>query len=562
MSDRFSAQRWIAQVAGRKLAFVAALAALQALIAVLAVCFALLMRAAIDGAVAGDASRFAAAATALVALIVAQIALRGTVRQTAEHASAAVENAFRSHAFSQIMRRPYREASAYHTGALVSRLTSDVSAVAAGIVQFVPSVVSMGVRAGGALIAMFVIAPPLALLFVGLGCVMGVASLALRGWLKRLHRGVQDSESAVRCYMQECLESLLVVRTFGCEAKIAEEASARMDDHKRARIRRVSASNGANIGASAVMQCGYVVSFIWCCWGLIAGTVSYGTLMAVVQLTGQIQSPFASLGGTFSLYSSMLASAERLMEVEGPAESPHEDARTGALCAVNSPPRDLYARMESIEFDRVEFAYGDDPVLKGASLSLAKGSICALRGESGAGKSTLLKLLVSAYEPISGCICARTQDGPVSIGDAPRGFFAYVPQGNYLMSGTIKDVVGFAEQGPCVDAARVKAACKTACADEFVSALPEGYDTMLGERGAGLSEGQMQRIAIARALYSGAPVLLLDEATSGLDEATEQELLSRLRELKDRTIVIATHRAETLRWCDRVFEIAGGVVSS
>ncbi len=578
-SDRFSAHRWIAQVAGRKLGILAGLSAIQAAIAILAVCFALLMRAGIDCAVAGDSAGFVRVAAALVLLIVVQIALRGATRQISEHASASIENAFCSHAFSRIMLRPYQEASSYHTGALMSRLTSDVSAVTAGIVQFVPTVVSMGVRVSGALIAMFVIAAPLALLFVALGVVMGVASIGLRGWMKRLHRGVQDSQSAVRCYMQECLESQLVVRTFGCEEKVASAAQARMEDHKKARMRRVSASNVANTGLNVLMQCGYVASFIWGCWGLLAGTVSYGTLMAVVQLTGQIQSPFASMGGTFSLYSAMLASAERLQEVEGfserasaresairgdsgeavAVEDAHVDAQDSGFGAYDA--EGLYKRMVSIEFEHVCFGYGDELVFDGACLSLGKGEICALRGGSGAGKSTLLKLLVSAYEPKSGRIYVRMQEGEVCASRVPCGFFAYVPQGNYLMSGTIKDVVGFAEQGDQSDLSRVRQACKVACADDFVSALPEGYDTVLGERGSGLSEGQMQRIAIARAVYSAAPVLILDEATSGLDEATERELLFRLRGLEDRTVVIATHRGGTLRWCDRVFEVSNGVVS-
>jgi ATP-binding cassette subfamily B protein len=183
-----------------------------------------------------------------------------------------------------------------------------------------------------------------------------------------------------------------------------------------------------------------------------------------------------------------------------------------------------------------------------------KGEFAALIGSSGIGKSTIMKLLLSVYEPDEGSICVNSKNGNVALKDLPAGMFAYVPQGNYLMSGPIWQVVGFAEMSDEIDRDKVKEACKIACAHEFIETLPEGYDTVLGERGAGLSEGQMQRLAVARAVYSGCPILLLDEATSALDADTERKMIQSLKEMSNCTVFLVTHRKEVWELCDRVLE--------
>ena len=245
--------------------------------------------------------------------------------------------------------------------------------------------------------------------------------------------------------------------------------------------------------------------------------------------------------------------------------------------------------MDAIRFDHVDFTYGRNQVLHDFSASIRRGDFVAVTGRSGIGKSTLMKLLLGAYEPQAGSVGVGVKAGSVGVNVSagvpgmpgagmpgaseaaavagpsgftiipphaiPRGFFAYVPQGNALMSGTIREAVAFADPSPDpddIDDACVRESCRIADAAGFVEALPEGYGTRLGERGAGLSEGQMQRIAVARALYSGAPVLLLDESTSALDVATEHAMLERIRALRDRTVLIVTHRAEVLEYCDAV----------
>ena len=212
--------------------------------------------------------------------------------------------------------------------------------------------------------------------------------------------------------------------------------------------------------------------------------------------------------------------------------------------------------MTELRFDHVSFAYDDDrPVLDDFSLTVRRGETVAFAGPSGIGKSTALKLLLGVYAPLSGRVEVEFGDGAADVADLPAGLFAYVPQGNNLMSGTIREVVAFSDDVEKIDDARVRRACEEACASDFVEALPRGYETVLGERGYGLSEGQMQRLAVARALYSGAPILLLDEATSALDSGTERRLLASLKELEDRTVLIVSHRSGTLAACDRIIDL-------
>ncbi|PLS27716.1 ABC transporter ATP-binding protein [Bifidobacterium parmae] len=593
MGSTWRTYRWLLGVFGRASWLVVALCAIQAAMAAIAVGYALMMRGAIDAAVAHDEPAFLRESLTFAVAIVIQIALRAANVMVAERARATMDNRMRAHVFAGILDAPLARTQARHSGELMNRLTSDVTVVSGAVTSLVPNAVSMAIRIVGVVAVMIVLAPLLTVVFLAGGCVMAGASFLLRGLLKRLHKRVQEAEGRVRSYMQEALESLLVIRAFGVGGKVRDLAARRMDAHRGARMRRVTVTAVASTGLASAMNLGYLVGFVWCGFGILHGTLSYGTMMAVIQLIGQIQSPFAMMGGMFPQHAAMLASAERLREV-GETDAMRENgALSGAERTILAhsgvdgtlDARGLYARMDAIRFDHVDFTYGRNQVLRDFSCDVHKGDFVAITGRSGIGKSTLMKLLLGAYEPQHGDIGVAVADavgdgsrsaGAVNAGSRssgaadsmpqpagalvppsaiPRGFFAYVPQGNALMSGTIRETVAFADPDPDpahIDDARVREACRIADAAGFVEALPDGYDTRLGEHGAGLSEGQMQRIAVARALYSGAPVLLLDESTSALDVATEHAMLERIRAMRDRTVLIVTHRAEVLDYCDAV----------
>ena len=293
----------------------------------------------------------------------------------------------------------------------------------------------------------------------------------------------------------------------------------------------------------------YLFGVLYCAYGILTGTVSYGTLTAVMQLVGQIQAPFANISGYLPRWYAMTASAERLMEIEDYQPDGGEEALP--LSEIQKEYKDSLA---SLGLRNACFSYpGEDaPVLQNLSLDIRKGEYVAFTGPSGCGKSPVLKLLLSMYGLQGGEAYIRYAGGEERPLTAEwRRLFAYVPQGSALMSGTIRETVAFADPGQAGNDERIRQSLRAACAEEFVAELENGLDTPLGERGAGLSEGQLQRLSIARALFADRPVLLLDEATSALDEETEKRLLLNLRSLTDKTVLIVTHRPVALSVCDR-----------
>ncbi len=544
---------WVWKTAGKQKKLVLAAGIFQGLTAFGGIIFALLMRRVIDAAAAGRGEDFRQNLLFLSGLLLLQILLRCGVRFFTEEARAALENQFRLTVFRGILGKDYRETSAYHTGELMNRITADASAAADTLVTLFPSAADMAVRIGGVLAVMGALAPWLALfLFLG-GIFLAALSILPRKWMKRAHHRVQEADGKVRSFLQESLENLLTIRAFGCQEKIESRGAEQMNGHRRVRRRRNLLSNGFATGLNALFQCAYLAGFLWGTSGILAHTVSYGTLTAVMQLIGQLQAPFVNLGGAVPKLGALSASAERMMELT-------EGSRD--ISSRAEGVQEVYKKMDALCFSHVSFRYkeGERQVLKDLSFSLPKGTMAAIVGKSGIGKSTVMKLILSVYRPEEGEIFLDMGQEKLPIRQVPEGFFAYVPQGNGLMSGTIEEVVSFAGKDGQIDGKRVKEACQAACAWDFICALPGGMEARIGERGAGLSEGQMQRLAVARAVYSGCPVLLLDEATSALDPATEKELIRNLKNLPGRTVFLITHRREAWEMCDRILEQKEGEI--
>lgn len=538
--------KWISRTIANGKWLIGLLALLQSLNAASGIVFALLMSRVIDNATARDGDAFVLNTVFLCLVLLFQVIVRCLNRYFEERTRVSIENRLRQYTFRNVLLSDYKVASSYHTGELMNRITSDSLVVTENVVTLIPGLLSMVIKIAGILIVLYAIEPLLTLLLLIGGGLMTAAGLLPRKWLKRLHHRVQEKDGVVRSFFQECLSSLLIIHTFGCEEKMDRTGVAKMSEYRRVRMRRGNVSNMFSTALSLVMHAGYLLGFIWCGVGILHGTVSYGTLTAVIQLIGQIQAPITNLGGTFPKIASMLASAERLIELEEPARS--------VLPAPKRTRDEIYAQMQWIRFEHVTFRYDSDKdVLTDEDFTLHKG-LTAMIGASGIGKSTIMKLLLSVYTPESGKIYLQLPDEKISIEDLPSGLFAYVPQGNHLMSGTIREVVGFADPSDQIDTQRVIEACTAACAHDFIMGLPDKYDTVLGEKGSGLSEGQMQRLAVARAIYSGCPILLLDEATSALDGDTEAALMQSLKSMTDRTVLLVSHRKEVLALCDRIIE--------
>ncbi len=553
---------WLWKAAGRRKSYILLLGLLQVVLGMSGVCYALFLRGMIDGAAAGDGVGFLCGAQALVALTVLRIALRAAGRVLEESTRSAMENQCSARLFSVLLRKDYAAVTAVHSGEWVNRLTSDAAVVADGLVQIVPGAAGMTARMAGAVGTLLVLEPRFGYILLPGGALLLILTGSFRRVLKSLHKRVQEAEGRLRAFFQERLSSLMILRAFGQERQTSEQAWEHMRSRRAARMRRIRFSSLSNIGFGAAMNGAYVFGAVFCGYGILTGTMSYGTFTAVLQLIGQVQSPLANITGYVPRYYAMLSSAERLME----AEAYKEDCPRDAVC--KEEIRRFYENdFAGIGMENAGFTYlppvlreGEAAampvVLSGLDLEIRKGEYAAFIGPSGCGKSTVLKLLMALYPLDAGERYLLTAAGTREPLTARwRGMFAYVPQGNQLLSGTIREIVAFGDRGQMEQEDRLYQALRSACADGFVSELKQGLDTVLGERGTGLSEGQLQRVAIARAVFSGRPVLLLDEATSALDEATEARLLANLRAMTDRTVLIVTHRPAALAITDRVIDL-------
>lgn len=540
-----SAARWLWRVTGRKKGYVLALTLIQGVSGGLGVLYALLLRNIVDSAVGHDGGAFRHNVVLIVGLVVLQISLSAVVRWINELAKADIENRFKQRLTDNILRKEYSAVSATHTAEWLNRLTNDTTVVAGGIVEILPGLTGTIVRLVSAVIMVIALDRMFAAILLPGGVVLCVLAYAFRKTLKRLHKNIQESDGRLRVFLQEHIGSLMMIKSFVAEEQTSREAAQAMNDHNAARMRRNRFSNVANVGFAVAMQGMYLLGVVYCAYGILRGTVGYGTLTAVMQLIGQIQGPFVNISGYLPRYYAMTASAERLMEIEAFADD--ETARDA------DDVYDYYLEsFTALGLRNAGFTYesgdGSPVVLDGVSVEIRKGEYVAFTGHSGCGKSTVLKLLMCMYPLRSGERYIRGTEGEIPLDASWRRLFAYVPQGNALMNGTIREVVSFADPNAAHDGYRLRRALEISCADEFVDDL----DTVLGERGSGLSEGQTQRLAIARAVFSDCPVLLLDESTSALDELTEQRLLQNLRAMTDMTVVIVTHRKAALGICDRV----------
>ena len=583
---------------------IVALSVLCALQAAVLVGFALACRAVIDQAVAGNAKGLLTSAAALAGVIVSQLVLRLAINGTQERVRARFALELRKSMLDSIFAARYGNVLRFHSGELSNRMFSDVQVVSNGVSTIIPSFVSMIAQLVFAIAVLALISPPMVALFAGAALLSFVLARTLRGRLKALHRAVQEKEGAVRVFLQEALEHQLVIRSFGAQPATSAHADALQEDHFGAQMRRRGWSIAANASFAFFFNALYAVALTWCAFELLHGTMSYGTLMAVLQLIARIQAPVSSLSGMLPQLYQTLASAERLMEI---AELPRSENRLPLTAA------EFYQRLSGLWICDLAFSYRDeeggsedavadalgcdaadgevagvlsdaaDGALAGdvaeaecdagekaapassegevASLScegafVPKGSFVVVEGPSGSGKSTLFKLVLGAYDAdgfaydLADSVCAASQ--------VPPGVFAYVPQDNFLFAGSVRENVAFA--APDADDDQVKCACEAACAWGFVEELPQGLDTMIGEHGQGLSQGQLQRLAIARAVCSGAPIMVLDEVTSALDDATEAAVLANIAALPGKTVFVAAHRAKAREFATTRLRVENGMM--
>ncbi len=520
----------------------------------LSVVFANFSKHIIDGAVVyHDFNYVLKYAIALFCIIMAQLSCNLFSNSFSERCKGRLEMTFKRHLLTQIMKKDYSAVSAYHTGELQNRMFNDVTVVTDGMTNIVPNVAFYIVKLLCAFVYLVIIDKVFALVFFIGGIIVFFVLRMFRGTLKKLHKNVQATEGKTRSFIQESIINLLVVKAFGVEDKIEAETDELQEINYKARMKRRFMAIASNAGVSTTFNAGYVFALAFGALRLLDGSMTYGTVTAMLQLVNQVQGPFASLSSILPKFYNMIASAERLMEI---CSLPDEEEANEADIDVEK----TYSALSAINFDNISFRYDRETILDNTSLSIKKGDFVAIMGISGIGKSTLLKLLLGVFQVQSGAVELRLGADRLAVDCHTRKLFAYVPQGNMLLSGTIRENLTFINDN--VTEEEIEEAIRISCAKQFIDELPLGVETVIGEKGMGLSEGQIQRLAIARSILSKSPVILLDEATSALDEETEKQFLMNLRQMKNVTCIIVSHKKAALEICNKWVRIENSKIIS
>lgn len=504
------------------------------------------MKTLIDVVTGFQAGAIFTAAAWMAGLLLGSAGMQAVSSRIAAIINIRVQNGIQAEVYDRMLRTDWASLEQFRSGDLLNRLNSDVGTVSGGVTGLLPGFVSAAVQFLGALIIILCYDPVMALIAL-IGAPLSVlCSRVLVRRMRGYNRRMKDISSEVMSFHEDSLRNLTSIKAFGIMDGFRDRMCAMQGKYRTTYLDY----NRFSVIAGLVMSIvGLLVSagcFGWGVYRLWTHAISFGAMTMFLQLTTMLRSAFSSLIGLVPTAISVTTSAGRLMAVIELPEEPgaRETAPVPDPCTV--------------ELRDVSFAYpGGEPVLERVNFRAGPGEVVALTGASGEGKTTMIRLMLGLIRPETGSVCLTGADGQcLTVSAATRAAFSYVPQGNTVFAGTIADNLRMVRPG-ATDAELV-AALETACAYDFVRQLPDGLYARTGELGHGLSEGQAQRIAVARAVLRGAPVLLLDEATSALDEATEQRMLDNLMHSgRVQTCVLITHRTATAGHCSRRYDLRG-----
>lgn len=462
-----------------------------------------------------------------------------------------VNNDIQAEVYDRLLNADWQELNRFPSGDLLNRLTGDAGSVASNAIHWLPDLIVAAYSFIATLAVILHYDWVMALLALASAPFLLLTSRRLIGGMRSHQQHLRQVSSQLMAYETESLHNLDAIKGFGITDRYSAGLRQQQEDFRQASLDYNLFSIKTEALLSILGSAVQMAAFCYCLYLLWSGKILYGTMTLFLSQGTKLTSAFNSLVRTVPNFLSASVSAHRirdLFDLRPEPAQPVDDALTRAA-----------AQGFTVEVDSADFAYDPaQPVLHHAALTAAPGEIVALVGPSGGGKTTMIRLLLGLIHPSEGRACLRTHDGrALEMNAALRRFFSYVPQGNTLLSGTIADNLRMVR--PETDDAALEQALRAACAWEFVSKMPEGLNAAVGEHGHGLSEGQAQRIAIARALLRDAPVLLLDEATSALDVATERAILRNLvREYPHKTCIVTTHRPTVIGLCQRVYQVSGG----
>ncbi len=451
------------------------------------------------------------------------------------------QNRMQQRVLDRILRSEWRGKESRHSGDVLNRLEFDVTNVVNFLTETLPSALSVLAMFIGAFSYLASMEWRLAVLVAAMVPLFVLVSKIYIRQMRGLTRQVRDSDSKVQAFMQEITQNRMLVKTLESGGFMINRLESTQSELRRNVVRRTSFSVFSNFILNFGFTLGYLVAFLWAAVRMSAGTLSFGGMTAFLQLVSKIQGPARSLTKLVPAFVSVFTAAERLMELE---EDPLEEQ--GDPIVLDAPC--------GVRLDNVSYAYqdGETNVIDNLSFDFRPGCCTAILGETGAGKTTLVRMLLALLQPQSGSLHIYNNVEERQLTPRLRANFVYVPQGNTLLSGTIRENLCLGKHNATDE--EMREALIKSCA-EFVFDLPDGLDTACAEKGGGLSEGQAQRICIARALLRNRSVMLFDEATSALDPDTERRLLKNILASHDKTIIFITHRLAVVDYCDDVLRV-------
>lgn len=451
------------------------------------------------------------------------------------------QNQMQRQLLDRMLRAEWHGKESRHSGDVLNRLETDVNVVVDFLAETIPNTLSVLALFIGAFWYLFSMDAMLAIVTIAIIPLFILLSKLYVRQMRNLTRTVRNSDSKVQSVLQETIQNRMLIKTLESGDAMVGKLAGTQQELRQNVVRKTTFSVFSNLILNVGFAAGYLVAFLWAAIRLSQHTLTFGGMTAFLQLVNKIQGPARNLTKLVPAFVSVLTAAERLMELE---EDPMEEQ--GDSIPMEAPC--------GIRFDNVSYAYDNEEQLTINSLSFdfKPGSCTALLGETGAGKTTIVRMILALLKPKSGTITIYNNKVEEQLSPLLRCNLVYVPQGNTLMSGTIRDNLLLGK--PDATEEEMEEALKKSCA-EFVMQLPDGIDTICTEKGGGLSEGQAQRIAIARALLRNRPIMIFDESTSALDPETERQLLANILSKKDKTIIFVTHRPAVVEYCDQTLKI-------